>query len=102
MLYRQKELAAHIHFQNTTNLNYFFLDDPKTKDNPRKFKLKKINELIKAKTARDNASHAPPFYTAANFNKMLERRRYTSQTNKSAPRSKAADSTLSTEQLKVE
>ena len=33
---------------------------------------------MKAKTARDCASHAPPFYTTSNFNKMLDRKRYTS------------------------
>ena len=39
ILYRQKEFAAHIHFQNKNNLNYFFLDDSKVNSNPRKLKL---------------------------------------------------------------
>jgi hypothetical protein len=76
ILYRQNEFADHIQLQNKTHLDYFYLEDGKQKESPRKFKLDKINERMSPKKANDEDMHAPAFYTSFNFNKLFSSRRY--------------------------
>lgn len=75
VLYRQHELAEHIGLQNKTHMDYFYIEDGKQKESPRKFKLEKINSKMSPKKAK-NEGNVPAFYTTFNFNKMLSSRRY--------------------------
>ena len=87
VLYRQSELAGHIHFQNSNSLDYFYIEDAKKPDaSPKKLKLSRINELVVPSPPKESFTQAQPFYTTFNFNKFLDqnqqaspRERYASQ-----------------------
>lgn len=49
VLYRQSQYANSIHLENNNNLDYFYLEDGKEKESPRKFKITKFNNIIESK-----------------------------------------------------
>ena len=66
-------------------------EDDKPKESPRKFKLEKLNEKMSPKQKKDESSHAPPYYTCFNFNKMANKR-YADTSPKTEKRKKVNES----------
>lgn len=49
VLYRQSQYANSIQFENNNNMNYFYFEDGKEKESPRKYRINKINKHIESK-----------------------------------------------------
>ena len=66
ILYRQNEYAQKVNWENKQNLDYFYYENDKVKESPRKYKLEKINNKIgemksemKGKTTEIRSSSIP-------------------------------------------
>ena len=65
-----------MHFQNTANLNYFYLEDGKGDKSPKRVKLDRINQRVEPKIAKEGSdiTPTPAYFTTFNFNKMFSKR----------------------------
>lgn len=93
ILYHQNEYAEKVNLENRHNLDYFYYEDNKSKESPRKYKLEKINNKFNdtkpapmfTKTLHENSKPSQPFendtikpyYTTFNFHKLVKTERLT-------------------------
>ena len=76
VLYRQSQYANTIHFENKSNLDYFYYEGEEEKKGDKRFRITKFNKLITPEKRKAESSKVPSkfptpaFFTSFNFNKM--------------------------------
>ena len=75
ILYRQSQYASTITLQNKSSMNYFYLQDGKEKESPRKFRITKMNAFLdynkKDSQSPPSSPNKTALYTSQNFNKLI-------------------------------